>query len=178
MNKIVMMLVAVACVFGVRSEDSYIYWMIDENLELDRGSYDVPNGYSARVSAYDATTGAWSSDYMALWTAADDGSLASAGTSVDLGPLGSTFYSALSTNLSGDDWNYYVEIWSNEGNMVGRSENYATAQAAGYIRSGNLMPGIYMTVSSFSSPVPEPTSGLLMLIGSAALALRRRKIRV
>lgn len=183
MNKIMVMLAAALCVFGAQAEDSYMYWMIDDYLTLDGAKLDVGSGssYSAKVAAYSGDPSISSPEYMTLAFAANDGSMSTVGQSVYFGSDGIAFYSALATNLTGDDWNYYVEIWSNESgqnNLVGRSEGYTTDQAADYIRSSSLTPGIFATVSSFSSPVPEPTSGLLMLIGTAALALRRRKIRV
>lgn len=183
MNKIMMMLAVALCVFGARADDSYMYWMVNDTVTLDDAPLDFGSGsYSAKVALYQGAPGSSDATYMSLATVGGDGSLVAAGDSgVSIGALGASFYSALATNLTGDDWNYYVEIWSNESgqnNLVGRSEGYTTAQAAEYIRSSSLTPGIFATVSSFSSPVPEPTSGLLMLIGSAALALRRRKIRV
>ena len=181
MNKIMVMLAVALCVFGARAEDSYMYWMIDDYLTLDGNKLDVGSGsYSAKVAAYSGDPSMSSPEYMILAFAANDGSMSTVGQSVNFGSDGIAFYSAFSNNFTGDDWNYYVEIYSAD-NLIGRSDEhttYANAQTARYIRSANLVPNIFMTVSSFSSPVPEPTSGLLMLIGSAALALRRRKIRV
>ena len=39
----------------------------------------------------------------------------------------------------------------------------------------NLGYGGYMATTTHTEPVPEPTSGLLMLLGMAGLALRRRR---
>ena len=183
MNKILMMLASFACVLCVRAEDSYMYWMIDEDWTVDGATYDSGD-YSARVSAFNSSSGIWLTPVELAVLGSSDGSLSSvADNSVALNGSGNTlFYSAFSNGYTGDDWNYYVEIYSAD-NLIGRSDDhvtYTTAQQAGYIRSSasSLKPGVFMAVSSFSSPVPEPTSGLLMLIGSAALALRRRKIRV
>ena len=54
----------------------------------------------------------------------------------------------------------------------------ATTGAAGQAASFDIMGSSSATASnwtSLGSPVPEPTSGLLMLLGMAGLALRRRR---
>ena len=55
----------------------------------------------------------------------------------------------------------------------------ATTGAAGQAASFDIMGSSSATASNWTalggSPVPEPTSGLLMLLGMAGLALRRRR---
>lgn len=77
---------------------------------------------------------------------------------------------------------FFVELYDASGNWVGQTtpQSYNDLVTSGAISSG-LNPnfsGVNSAVggSSGSYAVPEPTSGLLMLVGLGALALRRRKV--
>ena len=55
------------------------------------------------------------------------------------------------------------------------------ADAAVFGDGGDLYPGLVSTWSTITSgsgpePIPEPTSGLLLVVGGALLALRRRRL--
>lgn len=76
---------------------------------------------------------------------------------------------------------FFVELYDGAGNWVGQTtpQTYQSLVDSGAISSG-LNPsfsGVNSAVggSSGSYAVPEPTSGLLMLVGLGALALRRRR---
>jgi hypothetical protein len=80
---------------------------------------------------------------------------------------------------------FYVELY-NGGTYAGRTstpQSYQSLVDSGVISNG-LNPnfnGVNSALGSgtgggFTDAVPEPTSGLLMLIGLGALALRRRKV--
>lgn len=78
---------------------------------------------------------------------------------------------------------FFVELYDAAGNWVGKTDtqSYQSLVDSGAISSGlnpnfsgvnNALGG---SGSAFTN-VPEPTSGLLMLVGLGALALRRRKV--
>lgn len=79
-----------------------------------------------------------------------------------------TYYAAVITTYgTGDDMKYYAE----KASVTTGDDGNATYQfGAGALDSATAAAGAWTTAS-----VPEPTSGLLMLLGIAGLALRRRR---
>ena len=83
----------------------------------------------------------------------------------------------------GEGYSYYVELWN--GSRTSEM-TYDVAKVNGYITSGGGMsftPSPTAQVNGFGSGttpynVPEPTSGLLFLIGGMLLGLKRRRQQV
>ena len=114
-----------------------------------------------------------------------------AGTSLDtLGALSSSTVSAGAINsatfewgVAGDTLNAYVAIVDGDNVFISDLKTAAGQQASTVSINFNLKSasqGTAMESSTFTSggwytAVPEPTSGLLMLVGLAGLALRRRR---
>ena len=83
----------------------------------------------------------------------------------------------------GDGYLFYVEM----SNYNSQSDTYSTVatgykwtyselQSSGYVASNPLDTApAAASNSNFGSAIPEPSSGLLLLIGGAMLALRRRR---
>ncbi len=92
----------------------------------------------------------------------------------------SSFDYEFASNQYGDGYSYFVELWN--GNNWSRTENitYADAVANGYIMRPGLSTPTLAGMAGFGSGsttynVPEPTSGLLFLVGGMLLGLRRRR---
>ncbi len=122
-----------------------------------------------------------------------------AGTAAGIAAGGSTFAGVYHTDLSGVgniDWTRYefmMTLYAG-GNLVAFSENHfhqlnegvtlstLSAEAALYARPGgsDLNPSALATTATPYNfgphTVPEPTGGLLMLVGGALLALRRKRV--
>lgn len=84
----------------------------------------------------------------------------------DLGDYGSTGHS------------FYVELYNASLDSVykGSEVSYDQLAASGYISTTGVEIPNYTATSGFNgASVPEPTSGVLLLIGGALLALRRRR---
>ena len=79
-----------------------------------------------------------------------------------------TYYAAIITTYgSGDDMKYYAE----KGSITTGEDGEASYIAGlGKLDSAEAAAGAWQSAS-----VPEPTTGLLMLVGLAGLALRRRR---
>lgn len=83
----------------------------------------------------------------------------------------------------GDGYLFYVEMSNyNNGNYetvaTGYKYSYDELVSSGYVAASPLEVNDAIAAASganFGSPIPEPSSGLLLLIGGAMLALRRRR---
>ena len=78
------------------------------------------------------------------------------------------------------DADFYVELLNENWDAIAKSEGIAYANLKPYIDlsyagSGVIQKATGAAVFSGYTAVPEPTSGLLMLLGVAGLALRRRR---
>ncbi len=74
---------------------------------------------------------------------------------------------------------YYIALFDSSDNLVAYSQTFQASS----ISSSTFDTSDFRTIASFTGAfagsgyaVPEPTSGLLVLLGMAGLALRRRKI--
>ena len=168
-----------------------LYWMIDGNASdsfqfayaqtLQKAKDTVQGGNAdsvvARAYAVDKSTGTRET-YKFVGVAADD-----AGTSFDGAPVPVE----LPSTAASDKWIFGVEIgvmdgdgtftatycaWDAEGltyaqlNAMGAIQSNATANYDGPI---NAAGATWFT----PTPVPEPTGGLLVVLGGAVLLLRR-----
>jgi hypothetical protein len=74
---------------------------------------------------------------------------------------------------------YYIALFNSQDQLVAYSQTFNSAQ----VTANTFSTTDFETLTNFSGAfagsgyaVPEPTSGLLVLLGMAGLALRRRKI--
>lgn len=138
-----------------------LYWMVGEDYAND--AIAQGNEVAARLYyVYDGT--AKPLDYLTGNDVADYYP-ASWGTDLTIG-----------TN-AGDGYSYFVELWNGSRTT---EMSYADAKTNGYILGPGMstptpagMAGFGGGTSTYN--VPEPTSGLLFLIGGMLLGLKRRR---
>ena len=153
--------------FGASAADQYLYWMIDDAAKLGTETLSG-EGYSAKVG-YTDTDG---NKYFQLYTTG--GSMTPLGEEFDIPDIKDNIPTFANIGTLGEGTSFFIELL-NGGEVVGSSTfTYSAIQSYLSPTGGMATPasGAY-TVSSFTA-VPEPTSGLLLLLGVAGLALRRK----
>ena len=187
MKRLFLMVCAVSALTALAAEDSYLYWMVgDDAVVNDAQGEKVDFSWSmmtAKVVAYDSSTWPSGGSVVPLSLYAQNqqtGALSPvADNVVTLTGDNSPYYAFIGSGVQAPVWSYFIELY-NDGKFFARSEkglDYMTAVSGDYLRGSDLKPGEGLwSVSQFTTTAaPEPNSALLMLIGCAALALRRRK---
>lgn len=150
----------VLAVASIAANAGYLYWQ-------------------APTTSQAGITGSY--NYATLWTSTDNGSSYNAISDVS----GSTLYFDATTANDTDVGNathFYIELVNYESgtgsfNVVGKSdaETYSNLSASYHSNLATDLSRMTAWVGSNYQAVPEPTSGLLMLMGFAMLGLKRKK---
>ena len=157
MKKLLVVLFAAAAMMSVKAADSYIYWMIEPTApEFSYASLYVDKGAGGVVAIDEYLTG--------VGEGMTQTSLAATSSKIDADNLG-TGYS------------YYVELLNADGEATYQSGmmGYSAISSSIY-QVPNTPPKMAFNMGKDGfSPVPEPTSGVMMLLGFALLGLKRKR---
>jgi len=155
------------CAFAALGDDSYLYWMI--------GDDETEASFTYNTVKVRAKTEEGASSYLNLYYG---NGVAVGGTSVskDDATSGLPFYASLAGS-AGSSYSYVVELF-NDSALVGLSSTllYSDAIANSYVAtvtSTGTFPAM-ATWEAGSFVVPEPNSAILLLLGCAAMLLKRR----
>ena len=158
-------------------EESYLYWMIDTTDEtLNQFTYN-----KVMVCAYETTADGLEAEGTPLTLYYGNGNAAGEYVGAGAATSGLSLYAGLAST-SGSSFSYVVELF-NDGAKVGRSGPlaFSDAMAKSYISTVSSYGGGVPAMGTWSAggftAVPEPNSALLLILGCAALGLRRRKAR-
>ena len=158
MKKLIVMMFAVAAMISAKAADSYIYWMIDEIPAAPAFSYAsiwVDKGGGSFETLEEFLTGVGEGETQT--------SLAAVSTKVDASYLT-------------DGYSYYVELMNADGEATHKSGLFGYTEIASHIyQAPNPTPAAFNMGEKGFTAVPEPTSGLLLLLGVAGLALKRKR---
>ena len=183
---------AVAAVVGISANADVLYWQVADNAQSE--------GYAAAyLMAKDTDGKLYYFNENVTQSGAAVGAVGAAAPQVfaNGGYAAATF--EVSKLLSWDTdtayagtgdlttMSFYVELWNTANDFSpssykGRTLDMTYSQVESLVKSGfdPSFTGVNGALgsaakSTYTSEVPEPTSGLLMLVGLGALALRRRR---
>ena len=162
---------------GVFAADQYLYWMLPDAITLQDES-GTPVSYEyARVGVMNNSSGE-NAGYLSLY---GDGGEDYGTDMYWRNPDGeSPLYAKIEPTTFGSGYSYYIELLNDSSTFVGRSTDmlsYVDVQK--YLATFGTGAGVdaswVSNGSTFTTQaIPEPTSGLLLLLGVAGLALRRK----
>jgi len=175
----------------LHAEESYLYWLQGSATYTDAEGKTTDFGdqsYTARVVAFEGTSATWSysgGSYLTLYSAGQGGTPGSSigyATDVNLSPGGYIDnyprYANITAATGSSGWTYFVELFNGD-EIFARSSGLSSSDASAYVyttNEGRSVPANGFTAPAFvAASAPEPTSGLLLLLGSALLALRRKR---
>ena len=166
-------LVALTVALGVHA-DSYLYWMVGDSVSMKSGE-TTTEGFSdytyAAVGVLDNASGkSWG--YLNLY-GSNQSDLKS-----EIGVKGGQFFANLASYAE-NGYSFYIELFNDQGAFAGRSETMLSyGEALAYATSFGVSTPLltpWAPTSFTTAAVPEPSSALLMLLGCAGLALKRKK---
>ena len=164
---IAMFAAAVAVGASFAGVDSYLYYMVDaSNLKYNEvaGSTLADTAVPVDEDTYAMVSTDGGQTYLTLY-----GAGGSTGTSeLELGKTGIVGFSKTPSFTT-----FLFEVYDGYDNKLGWT-TLAYKDASQFIYGDSVNPG-NTGVFHITSLIPEPTSGLLFLLGAAGLALRRRR---
>ena len=164
MKKIIMMFAAMALALGAQAASSYLYWMLEEPTSMS--------------FVYARVLGVSKDGETSYLTIAEPGGGENAfvfnQNVPDLGnALSGQYYSLIPENAS---WkNFYVELYNWENAVVGVSQSAAYADLVEKFIYSDMGTAGVGSPYHFTAAIPEPSGGLLVLIGFGLMALRRKR---
>lgn len=144
----------VAGIAMVASAD-VLYWMVDNPLEID----GVQTTWTSAAFFQESTQ-------LSKWDAEDMSDFGYATANIDRSVAGY------------DSASYFIELYNDQNAVIAKSSAIAYSSIANSFFSPIASPSsitFQASAGSFSN-VPEPTSGLLFLIGGVLLGLKRRRM--
>ena len=176
--KRVLSVLAMFWVASASAEDSWLYWMLGDTTGYTVAASGSAPGTFTTVKVRGNPTSGTEDDYLSLYYSSGVGGAKSmsATTVSDIYADGIGLYALLASDKTYSS--FVIELW-NDSSFVAQSEtlDMSVASAQGYIERANSLTLAVPWVGA-SYAVPEPNSAMLLLIGCAALGLRRRKMKI
>ena len=167
-NKTVAVILTMAVLPSLADVEA-LYWQVTSAMnptpiQFQAAAMVADNGSGTKVYLNDSNGNAWQAANADKVTTESIASIWS-----DTYATGYTFYIELMNNDNGN--------WYTAGTIDSGSGNWSYDDIKSHIYSSSSMSMSLATpLTSGTAHIPEPTSGLLMLVGGALLALRRRRV--
>ena len=183
MMRLVLSVALLLTAFSARSEDpKLLYWMVDQDAQDEQSFAFVTARVLAQKGGLSTPLELWDNEAQSPYEGSGglvDSDVVSGGQGYKTDPEGDTWISYL--DPSAGDWSgcsFVIELMNENGESYRTaSKSYSLLKKENAIASDlNARPWT-ARAGDFHS-VPEPTSGLMILLGVAALELRRKRILV
>ena len=175
------MLIAAAVVMAaVCANASYLYWQVSgTETGLSNGTLNGHTISGYNLVAIDAS-GNKTTTSSYVYSSTTDGYVTVSPVSTTAAAYGA--YADLSSSYS-EGYTYYIEVtgydsakYGENTGVIGQSNTFSYSDLAGHMTAElSSMAASVQALVGTAYGAPEPTSGLLLLVGTALLALRRRR---
>ena len=170
LRKMIVCILSALLLRATFAEEAVLYWQVGPETKFEftyANLYAIQDGASApgTLLAGDGVT--FASDLGDGANGVDGTYAGSTSTAFDM-----SFFAG-----EPDAWSFYVELVNSEGrSWITGSASYSDLYSQGYIALDDDFgtPVYAMGGYNFGAAVPEPSGGLLFLVGASLLALRRR----
>ena len=164
-------LVSVFGLLAARAEDSYLYWLVDAHAD----QYDYT---AVKVRASDGSGSELLNLYPDMRDVKCYDTAGPAGEIKEIAQYGGIlgFWAALTTSQHtyADGASYVIELYHDDTLLAQSEELFYSEAVANHFVNANASQGQTNIWMPTAFAAPEPNSALLMLVGCAVLALRRR----
>lgn len=158
MKKLIAFAVVLSAVFSLKAE--YLLWQVDHGVS---GSYNYIQLWGSTDSNATPLIGN-------SWTVIDGAQLASGQETVTLGNVGSNYQTYFVEYA-----NYNSSNDSFTGSKGGYSATYSELSSSVWKSMTEIQGAVTAYTGGTYSSVPEPTSGLMLMLGLALMGLKRKR---
>ena len=164
-------LVAALAAGFARADVEALYWQVTS--EMNDGTVSFAAAAFAAVDEQSKVVTYLQDSLGNSWQVANDDGFTTA-----------TVASLLSSDTYSSGYSFYIELmnqdaegnWFTSGVVNNDGRNYSWSDIQSHVYSSSSMSlNLAVPLTSGTAHVPEPTSGLLLAVGGALLALRRRR---
>lgn len=185
-----MLLAAMVSFSALADNDMVLWWLVGDDVDSELSDIVINTFHEGQQTAesmgvnYARVKVVEADAYLPVVTLDTDGSVIS---SFPVSSIPGEAYSSVITPYASAEYSFMIELGNWDANsgtwtMVAMSDvkSYTQLRDGGHVGvwSGDTIDALYPEAWAVSSyTVPEPTGGMLFVIGGALLALRRRRRR-